>query len=397
MANQATAKKGEEFRFGDERKGTTKDKIIFERIEQQQKKVLEEKQRPDLISETEKKILTGENSNVIDFLEYKAKKAKEKTFREVSVNNLRERDLPTEEVKNDWLKEKEKLVKEVAAASGIEDQEEIVKQTFYDKSPGEVDRAFSRVGILIGLTKMSPKQSEAILSENERINSRFEGKIPYNELPEKIPAQALAFDDVAAVLKDEKAQKLLSHAQSRGVFGKTKENFYRFVTRQRVGAARAQSIDKSVDYSMKELLLTGNSLGDAMERIYTGMEGRGLTTSLPNGVSNGLANFSAPVGSFLKKSLVNFGEKFGPGIRSGIGNVATNIGVGLGKAATGLGSALSSIGGVKVKAAATISVGVLIAIIVLTILLINQFYTMPNLMMGSGWEWSDNAVESNTN
>jgi len=52
---------------------TTKDRILFERIEQQKKRATGREQRADLTGENQRNILTGKG-NVVDFLEYRAKK-----------------------------------------------------------------------------------------------------------------------------------------------------------------------------------------------------------------------------------------------------------------------------------------------------------------------------------
>lgn len=72
MANQATAKKGEEFRF-DTDDETTEEKVIFKRIGQQREEALGKNQGAYSINKAEQEILTGKDRDIVNILEYKAK------------------------------------------------------------------------------------------------------------------------------------------------------------------------------------------------------------------------------------------------------------------------------------------------------------------------------------
>jgi hypothetical protein len=292
-------------------------------------------------------------------------------------------------LKRDLLKQqKEEMAYRAISNAGIENQGSMIIDTFGRiESVSKVETNFYRLGAAIGLLGMSSNQKEAWLKENERINSEFPEGVPYSELS----SRARASDDVAAVLRKNR----------KGIFGPTKANFYRFLNGQKkiqikngfTQRIRGQPIDKFVIHSMEELL-AGNDIGDAMRRIFAGMQGRGFTTSLPNGVSNGLANVSATIGSFLKKSLGDLGGKLGPSINRGIASGANKIGSVLGNAATGLGQLLSSMGGAKAKVAAVaISAGVIITIWAIVGVSAYQQQIMPSIFQ-SGTEWVDTAETS---
>ena len=71
MANQATAKKGEEYEID------SKNRVLLERIKRQQEELTAEKQIANATGKTDEDILRGKNDNIVDLLEYRAKKVQD--------------------------------------------------------------------------------------------------------------------------------------------------------------------------------------------------------------------------------------------------------------------------------------------------------------------------------
>ncbi len=260
------------------------------------------------------------------------------------------------------------------------------ENSILSKDPsGKAKIAVDNFNVTAGYVNISPKETRDILEKSEKADVVLGGL--------KIPADSNldAFDRVNAVLrKDEKVKGALERIQrKRALFGETKVNMYRFMGGQRkIGSQQNQNIERSIK------MFTGNSLGDAMGRVYAGMaNGGGMRLGLMGNISNGLKNLSATTGGFLKKSLGDLGSRLGPGIRKGLGNGITRLGGGFLKGVNGLGGALSSIGGFKVKAAVAVSAGILIAIIAGSLFLANQQVFGPGYFQGAQF-WDENAVET---
>ena len=261
----------------------------------------------------------------------------------------------------------------------IKTQEDLILK---NDSSGKTIIGLKNLEATVGFGKMSLEET------NNTLEKVREAELKLGSL--KIPSdyEVEAFGRVSAVLrKDEKTRNALERIQKkRTIFGK-KVNFYQFTNGQK--------------RIWKEQVLMGNNLNleDAMRRTYRGIERgsfggtpmatNGVAVNLNRGFLGGLQK--AVSGSFLKKSLGDLGSKLGPGIRNVLGNGINTLGKGLFKGINSFGGVLSSIGRFKVKVMTTALAKILIVGGIVLIL----FYAITTIM-GSGWNWDENATEEMT-
>ena len=268
-------------------------------------------------------------------------------------------------LKKGLLNRKKKLAEEVVSAAGLENQEQAVMEKFRDTSPGKTEMAFRHVEIATGFKRMSSGRREAVLEENNKINSelgRFKSNIPSNEISRKV----LALDGVAAYLgRNKRSLGYSGSSQGGGSFlVRFKMTFYnlgmvlmgRRTTEDGNGflmTMRGQPASDFVQNSMG--LLLNHDLNSSLGRMFAGMAKSGIKNLAGDAalkLAGGPAGLAASkVLGFLKKFFGGAGSKLGIGMRNGLGSAFDKGWSGLGKAAAGLGALLASIGGLGIGAA----------------------------------------------
>lgn len=164
---------------------TTKEKVLFERIEQQKEAATGRKQRADLIGETQRDVLTGK-SDVVDFLEYRKKK-------------LGKIEKQTEEQEKPSIDILEEIETPVVATNEVKDEKtelDLVLERVSEKKTEELG------GDSVFKEKLEKKMSEMIIDDNIRteedktqeVAEFIEGNIETDEIQTEIEVKKIILE-----------------------------------------------------------------------------------------------------------------------------------------------------------------------------------------------------------